>query len=427
MILILYTTLYRTGGREMDIAAKLLAKEKARQFPELPVVLKRIESKREMLEAFDSVRGNLIREYHFIGHSGLYGPMYGTTKRPDQMSRAEWAELDIPFAEDAEAYFHCCRSARWFAPFFARRYGVPTYGNMLYTTFSHDPATYVEVKPDSEREDVYVVSTPGYKASGVRGYLRKRMTKCPTIPMTRFAPAPLDGDASYDTVAELYDQVFEDFRVRQDEWKWLTRHLRQDGRVLDIGCGNGALLLALAPLLREGVGVDVSGRMIEIARHRARGEGNLSFEKIEGPVLPFPDASFDSVVSMLSWRYLDWDPIVAEIHRVLKPGGQVLIVDMVVASFKPKVFGRVLRDKVRASLQGLGKPNFKRALKRLVQDPAWSTMLKHNPMRAEHEMRWYLPSRFPGGTVETLNRSARSEILAHYWESGESLRSGGGR
>lgn len=416
VILILYTTKYRLGGQEMEIAAKRMADEKAKEFPAEKIVCQAVESKLEFLQSIQSVPGAL-REFHFIGHSGLYGPMYGTTSHPDQMSRAEWAAFEIPFAADAVAYFHCCRSARWFAQFFARRYRVVTFGNMSYTTFSHDPDMYVQVQPGGARPDVYVVSAPGLKGMGLAGAVRKRVGKCPTLPMSRFEPGEPDADESYDDVAELYDAVFEDFCVRQDEWRWVTKNLPKSAQVLDIGCGNGALLLAIAPLIAEGIGVDASARMIEIAQKRSYGERNLRFEAIDGPVLPLPDASVDVVLSMLSWRYLDWDPIVAELHRVLRPGGRVLIVDMVVSPFRWQAIGRVLSDKLRATFQGLQHPNFRRALKRLVEDRRWAQMLQHNPMRAQHEYRNYLPSRFPGGVVETLNLSPRSEIIAFRWDA----------
>ncbi|MDR3689962.1 MAG: class I SAM-dependent methyltransferase [Fimbriimonas sp.] len=408
MVLILYTTLYKLGGREMELAAIHMAKQKS------GAKAVRIESKAEFIAAIQGVE-EPIDELHFIGHSGLYGPMFGTTRRPDQMSRSDWNELNIRFAPGAQAFFHCCRGARWFAPYFAHRYGVPTYGHASYTTFSHSPDVYVKVQEG--REDVYVVSVPGYKSRGLFGYARKRLGKAPTVPLTRFEQIP-DEDGSYDGVAELYDQVFIDFRVRHDEWIWLSKHLQRDGAVVDIGCGNGALLLALATLIKRGLGIDVSKRMIQIASHRARGEENLSFSEYDGLQIPAETGSVDVVVSMLSWRYLDWDPIVAEIKRVLRPGGQLLIVDMVVAPFKPKLLPRMLLDKSRHFVGGLSAPAFRKALKRLVEDPAWATMLSHNPMRAEHEMRNYLPSRFPGIVVETLNRTPRTEMIAFRWTPG---------
>ena len=101
MVLILYTTLYKKGGAEMELAAQHLAKSKPN------AIAIKTESKAEFVKAIKSINGP-IEELHFIGHSGLYGPMYGTTQFPDQMSRSDWQSLDIPFASDAHAFFHCC-------------------------------------------------------------------------------------------------------------------------------------------------------------------------------------------------------------------------------------------------------------------------------------------------------------------------------
>ena len=47
----------------------------------------------------------------------------------------------------------------------------------------------------------------------------------------------------------------------------------------------------------------------------------MRFEQVGGPRIPAEDASIDVAISMLSFRYLDWDPLMAELHRVLRPGG----------------------------------------------------------------------------------------------------------
>ena len=400
MILVLYTTKYRLGGAEMERAARLLAAQRGGKAV-------RIESKAEFLAALAE---GPLDELHFIGHSGLYGPMFGTTDYPEQMSRAEWAALDIPFAPGAEAFFHCCRSARWFAPYFARRYGVPTHGHRSYTTFSSDPRVY---RPVGEG-DVHVVSVPGYKGMGALGALRKRTGRCPVIPLSRFEPDAQE-ERGYDEVAGLYDAVFEDFRVREDEWRWVSARIPEGAVVLDVGCGNGALLAALAPLIERGIGVDASPPMLEKARHRARHEPNLEFQTVDGPALPVPDASVDVVLCVLAWRYLDWDPMAAEIRRVLRPGGRLLLVDMVVSPFRPAALPSVFQDKSRTAVAALRKPRFRRALRELVDDPRWRAMLVHHPMRAQHEYRWYFPSRFPGVRVDVLNRAVRSEILVFDW------------
>ena len=115
-ILITYTTEYRDGGREMAAAARHLAAQKQAQSPGSPVYLCRVESKAAFLEAIAQAGAAArLQELHFIGHSGLYGPMFGSRHHPEQMSRFEWGQLEIPFAPDAEAFV--CPVAPTVAPF----------------------------------------------------------------------------------------------------------------------------------------------------------------------------------------------------------------------------------------------------------------------------------------------------------------------
>jgi len=94
------------------------------------IICRGIFGKNSLTDLFCAIteQGKQIDEYHFIGHSGMYGPMYGTTAYPEQYSPHELKNLEIPFSANAKAYFHCCRSARWFAPFFAEQFKVETLG-----------------------------------------------------------------------------------------------------------------------------------------------------------------------------------------------------------------------------------------------------------------------------------------------------------
>src|SRR5205807_2773712 len=111
---------------------------------------------------------------------------------------------------------------------------------------------------------------------------------------------------------------------------------------------------------------------------------------IDGPFLPFADNSFDCILSLLSFRYLDWDPMLKEILRVLKPDGEIFVVDMVAAPVRLREFPQFIRNKISAYTQRMSEPAYFRSLSRMVKDPRWAQMLKYNPMRAEHEMKWYL-------------------------------------
>lgn len=185
-------------------------------------------------------------------------------------------------------------------------------------------------------------------------------------------------------------------------------------RVLDVGCGNGALLRKLGGRIALGAGVDASSAMVDIAARRAAQDGhaNLSFQAVTTPTLPFPDASFDVVVSLLSFRYLDWDPIMNEIRRVLAPGGRLLVVDMVTAPVRARELPLLATSRLRTLLASRKYPEFHASLRRLVADPRWHTMLRYNPIRAEHELVWYLESRFPGRRVEKLDVGLHARVLA---------------
>jgi ubiquinone/menaquinone biosynthesis C-methylase UbiE len=412
LIWIGYTTLYRDGGPKFERAAATLEDERRRARPGCPVRRQRVESKRDFVRAMEQIAagGETLDELHFIGHSGMYGPMFRSTAMPEQFSPHEWRSLSLPFAPTGEAYFHACRTARWFAPFFARTFGVPAHGYHHYTTIS--------ARPDAFRWEglrqrpLYVIACPGRKSHGLAGSALKYLGLARAERMKRFLPRPPEGDTTYDSVSHLYDEAFADITVRQDEWRWLDARVGAGQRVLDLGCGNGALLCRLAPRLARGVGVDLSPAMIARARQRATGLPQLSFEAVTGPRLPFPDASFDVVVSLLSFRYLDWDPVMNEIRRVLAPGGRLLVVDMVTVPARLREAPLLLRCKARQLAALAHRPRFRQALQRLVRDPRWQVMLRYNPIRAEHELRWYLESRFPGRPVELLNVAWNTRVLA---------------
>lgn len=98
--------------------------------------------------------------------------------------------------------------------------------------------------------------------------------------------------------------------------------------VLDVGCGPGAAVRAAATHVGRAVGVDRSEAMIEIARRRSRSVGNVEFTVGSAERLPFADGSFDRVWTIHSFHH--WErPAegLAEMHRVLRPGGMLLIIE----------------------------------------------------------------------------------------------------
>lgn len=101
-------------------------------------------------------------------------------------------------------------------------------------------------------------------------------------------------------------------------------------RVLDAGCGTGALAEALAPRAREVVGVDLDERYLEQAR--ATGAPTCTFLVGDAAALPFPDGAFD-VAACLRVLHHSADPaaVVAELGRVADRAGRVLVADQIAA------------------------------------------------------------------------------------------------
>ena len=96
-------------------------------------------------------------------------------------------------------------------------------------------------------------------------------------------------------------------------------------RILDAGCGAGPVAEALRERGAVVAGFDSSAGMLALARRRLGDDVVLERAELGGP-LPFADAGFDDVVASLVLHYLeDWTTALAELRRVLKPGGRLIL------------------------------------------------------------------------------------------------------
>lgn len=96
-------------------------------------------------------------------------------------------------------------------------------------------------------------------------------------------------------------------------------------RILDAGCGSGPLSAALRDRGAVVSGIDASAAMLELARRRLGEDADLRVADLGEP-LPFADAEFDDVVASLVLHYLqDWSGALAELRRVLRPGGRLMV------------------------------------------------------------------------------------------------------
>ncbi|MDY6794002.1 MAG: methyltransferase domain-containing protein [Actinomycetota bacterium] len=122
-------------------------------------------------------------------------------------------------------------------------------------------------------------------------------------------------------------------------WRWFFRPLHkrllewiqplQEERILDVGCGTGALAYLLSNEGAESWGADISPGMLELARERAGEAARHRFVEASADALPFDMETFDRVISVISFHhYPDPHESIKEMYRVLVPGGHILICDM---------------------------------------------------------------------------------------------------
>lgn len=175
------------------------------------------------------------------------------------------------------------------------------------------------------------------------------------------------------TPADVYDEQFVQALFRH--WGPVlcdAAGVRAGQRVLDVGCGSGALTLAATERVGAGghvVGLDPNPEMLAVARRKPT---SIEWREGRAESLPFADASFDAVVSQFAMMFFE-DPAGAlrEMHRVVRPGGRIAVAvcDAVenspgyraLATLLDRLFGKRIGDAFRAPF-ALGDAQHLRAL-----------------------------------------------------------------
>lgn len=134
----------------------------------------------------------------------------------------------------------------------------------------------------------------------------------------------------YDQLAKVYDQRWNNYIFKTLSFLKDWAEISPQATLLDIGCGTGEFesLVLTEHSAQQMVGVDISEKMLEIAKQKCHAYSHVSFQTASASALPFPDHSFDIIVSASAFHYFD-DPKAAlgEMQRMLKPNGKVVILD----------------------------------------------------------------------------------------------------
>lgn len=190
-------------------------------------------------------------------------------------------------------------------------------------------------------------------------------------------------DASKSWQGDLYNSRDDYFaRVIQRRKDYAMDMIRQlpaipPGRVLDIGCGSGVYLEELIGMGFEACGMDISEEMLAVTRSRlaaAVAGGRLQLAQGDVEHIPFASGSFDLVICIGVFGYLLRDEAaIAEILRVLKPGGYLLLNLTNMYSLSDADF--VVRSRIRSLLAGSRRDNDQPPNPDYALQSPW--MLKH--------------------------------------------------
>jgi SAM-dependent methyltransferase len=135
----------------------------------------------------------------------------------------------------------------------------------------------------------------------------------------------------FDRIADLSEAEVWDHNVHYHAFL-LGQLPSRLGDALEIGCGTGAFARSLAKRCNRVLAVDLSPRMVEVARDRSKGYPNIEYAVADANSWEFPEESFDCVASIATVHHLPLGPLLGKMGGALRPGGVLLVLDLYRAS-----------------------------------------------------------------------------------------------
>lgn len=187
--------------------------------------------------------------------------------------------------------------------------------------------------------------------------------------------------------------------TRKPYSNYLLRHVPSGcNRILEIGCGFGAFTRLLADRAQHVTAIDLSPRMIKVAKKRSSEHPNLEFILGDFLQLVFPAESYDCIVTIAALHHLPSDTAINKMKLLLRPGGVLIIHDLL----EPDgLFDKAL-DFIRLPLSmtirfwQTGRPRSRREVRR-----AWSEHEKHDTHLTTKGVRAMCDEHLAGGIVKT--------------------------
>jgi SAM-dependent methyltransferase len=201
-------------------------------------------------------------------------------------------------------------------------------------------------------------------------------------------------EADFDRLA-LLDE--EGWTTNNHYHEFVLSHVPRDcENALEIGCGTGAFSRELATRSRRVVAIDLLSEMIRVARSRSSRFDNLQFQLADAMTWDFPQSHFDFICSIATLHHLPQRELLVKIKDALRPGGVLVVVDLVQSdSLVERVFDII----------GFGvSPSLRLIHNGRLQPPrevrkAWEQHGKHDTYSTIRQMRALADEILPGSEV----------------------------
>ena len=201
-------------------------------------------------------------------------------------------------------------------------------------------------------------------------------------------------EADFDRLARLDDEGWTANNHYDD---FLLGHVPANcENALEIGCGTGAFARQLAKRCKRVTGLDLSSEMIRVARSRSSHVENLEFQFADAMTWDFPQSRFDFVCSIATLHHLEQRELFWKIKDSLKPGGVLVVLDLVQSNTMVERMLDVIGLGVSGSLRLIHNG-------RLQPPPevrkAWEQHGKHDSYPTVSDMRALANEILPGASV----------------------------